>query len=115
VNIGSPSFGDHENFIKLQRNKIQAMLDDAQKLSQTLATDSDMKTVLDLCKDIARCGEAVNSAATLDRKIGTVFAASGLKLHSGGNILDWALIELLPERVGNNKVGDNTLSWYQSS
>lgn len=113
MHIGSPSFADHSDLISTQEDDIREYQRSEEKWSEIVLrspTDVEAKKELEYVRrKIAQSQQIATLAAASDRKIGTVFATSGFTIHGRRNILDWALVELLPGLIGNNQVSAKVL------
>lgn len=108
VKIGHPGFDDNKLLIDAQESRVAQLRQDERRWSRLVIEtplDSNAKENLsNTQRKIARCVERINMARASNRKLGTVFAASGYTINDEGSLLDWALVELPSERVGYNIV-----------
>lgn len=116
VRIGHPSYDDHERAILDLEGDVKIFQQEEQMWTERLFENpADLEAragLADVREGIAQHRQHITLLGASDREIGTVFATSGFTVNSKLQLLDWGLVELLPERIGTNKVS-TTSYWHQ--
>jgi hypothetical protein len=115
IEMDQPSSGDHQETLRFHQEGIDDLRAQIHKLTELTLKDPDDSTTADRKRSIKkdqRTIESIEEKMELGREyfrqnrqhLGTVFAGSSSRRGENGCTLDWALIEVKPERVSSNKV-----------
>ncbi|KAM5439785.1 hypothetical protein MferCBS31731_004195 [Microsporum ferrugineum] len=104
IKIQHPSLGDHNRTLSSLESAIDMYTGYQSVYKHDCDPDPRTKTKIDkLNQKMDLCIAAKSQATSADREIGSVLASSGLRVSADECRLDWALIDLYPERIGMNK------------
>ncbi|KMP02047.1 hypothetical protein CIHG_05396 [Coccidioides immitis H538.4] len=107
IPIGHPSFGDHNAMIEVYERGIKLYEDFEREQEKKVRVDSGNLRAIEALSYTRRMAavyrQKLASAKDADRNIGNLFAASGYQVSESGCLLDWALIDLNPGRIGVNR------------
>ena len=105
--ISSPSNQDYIDTINALKGFITGTTTKIHEIDDVLEshrTNEQKRELMHLANYNRQYNSLLESYHKIPRKFGRIFATSGNFAHSSGCILDWALVEVDPERKGENTV-----------